>query len=182
MTRYIATRNTNTSTSTAIFAIQSNLRYSIESPHRSSTSDIPGHVFGNENGPAASGNLAWSAFSESRTARAFSKLNALGDACFSRFLGHGSVEETDEVCGASFAKCAFCPAEGHRFCVFGDEGPGTTRKRDEACLVCAAASRNPGSLVRAPPSPVERRRFPRRVSSRVRDALESDDDDAWRFE
>ena len=96
------------------------------------------------------------------------------------------MEETDDVCGASFAKCAFCPAEGHRFCVFRDEGPGTNRKRDDACLVCAAASRNRfernGSLVRAPPSPVERRRFPRRVSSRVRDALESDDDDAWRFE
>ena len=119
----------------------------------------------------------------SENEHAFARLCArCGDACFSRFLGHGSVEETDDVCGASFAKCAFCPAEGHRFCVFGDEGPGTTRKRDDACLVCAAASRNPSSLVRAPPSPVERRRFPRRVSSRVRDALESDDDDAWRFE
>jgi hypothetical protein len=119
----------------------------------------------------------------SENEHAFARLCArCGDACFSRFLGHGSVEETDEVCGASFAKCAFCPAEGHRFCVFGDEGPGTTRKRDDACLVCAAASRNPRETFRAPPSPVERRRFPRRVSSRVRDALESDDDDAWRFE
>ena len=122
----------------------------------------------------------------SENEHAFARLCArCGDACFSRFLGHGSVEETDDVCGASFAKCAFCPAEGHRFCVFRDEGPGTNRKRDDACLVCAAASRNGsrnGSLVRAPPSPVERRRFPRRVSSRVRDALESDDDDAWRFE
>ena len=103
-----------------------------------------------------------------------------GDACFSRKDGHGRVETNDDTTGASFAKCAFCPAEGHRFCVFGDEGPGTTQKRDDACAVCAAGSRNP--LVRAPPSPVERRRFPRRVSRRVRDALESDDDDAWRFE
>ena len=108
----------------------------------------------------------------SENEHAFARLCArCGDACF---------EETDEVCGASFAKCAFCPAEGHRFCVFGDEGFGTTRKFNDACLVCAAASRDP--LVRAPPSPVARRRFPRRVSSRVRDALESDDDDAWRFE
>jgi hypothetical protein len=108
----------------------------------------------------------------SENEHAFARLCArCGDACF---------EETDEVCGASFAKCAFCPAEGHRFCVFGDEGFGTSKKRSDACLVCAAASRDP--LVRAPPSPVERRRFPRRVSSRVRDALESDDDDAWRFE
>ena len=110
----------------------------------------------------------------SENEHAFARLCArCGDACF---------EATDEVCGASFAKCLFCPAEGHRLCVFGDEGPGTTRKRDDACLVCAAASRNPRETVRAPPSPVDRRRFPRRVSSRVRDALESDDDDAWRFE
>ena len=121
--------------------------------------------------------------SEKENEHAFARLCArCGDACFSRKDGHGRVETNDDTTGASFAKCLFCPAEGHRFCVFGDEGPGTTQKRDDACLVCAAASRNPRETFRAPPSPVERRRFPRRVSSRVRDALESDDDDAWRFE
>ena len=86
--------------------------------------------------------------------------------------------------GLEFAKCAFCPAEGHRACVFGDAL--------EACAVCArkktlhpASSRDgpgPSPAVRAPPSPVARRAFPRRVPTRVRRALWSDDDDAWRFE
>ena len=85
----------------------------------------------------------------------------------------------------AFAKCAFCPAEGHVACVFADA-------RDDACAVCArgrdsALSQKkpagPGPGARAPPSPAGvRRAFPRRVPDRVRRALESDDDDAWRLE
>ena len=85
----------------------------------------------------------------------------------------------------AFAKCAFCPAEGHVACVFADA-------RDDACAVCARGRDNalsqkkpagPGPGARAPPSPAGvRRAFPRRVPDRVRRALESDDDDAWRLE
>ena len=83
----------------------------------------------------------------------------------------------------AFAKCAFCPAEGHVACVFADA-------RDDACAVCArgrdcasSQQKTAGPGARAPPSPAGvRRAFPRRVPDRVRRALESDDDDAWRLE
>ena len=83
----------------------------------------------------------------------------------------------------AFAKCAFCPAEGHVACVFADA-------RDDACAVCArgrdgasSPQKTAGPGARAPPSPAGvRRAFPRRVPDRVRRALESDDDDAWRLE
>ena len=83
----------------------------------------------------------------------------------------------------AFAKCAFCPAEGHVACVFADA-------RDDACAVCArgrdcalSQQKTAGPGARARPSPAGvRRAFPRRVPDRVRRALESDDDDAWRLE
>ena len=98
-----------------------------------------------------------------------------GDACFP-----DADRSSNRPRGSAFAKCAFCPAEGHRACVFGDAL--------DACAVCArktSRSRDgpdPRPAVRAPPSPVARRAFPRRVPTRVRRALESDVDDAWRFE
>ena len=98
-----------------------------------------------------------------------------GDACFP-----DADRSSNRPRGSAFAKCAFCPAEGHRACVFGDAL--------DACAVCArktSRSRDgpdPRPAVRAPPSPVARRAFPRRVPTRVRRVLESDVDDAWRFE
>ena len=75
------------------------------------------------------------------------------------------------------------PREGHVACVFADA-------RDDACAVCArgrdcalSQQKTAGPGARAPPSPAGvRRAFPRRVPDRVRRALESDDDDAWRLE
>lgn len=91
--------------------------------------------------------------------------------------------ETETENENAFAKCAFCPAEGHVACVFADA-------RDDACAVCArgrdcalSQQKTAGPGARAPPSPAGvRRAFPRRVPDRVRRALESDDEDAWRLE
>ena len=49
------------------------------------------------------------------------------------------------------------------------------------CALSQQKTAEPGA--RAPPSPAGvRRAFPRRVPDRVRRALESDDEDAWRLE
>ena len=80
----------------------------------------------------------------------------------------------------------FSPASGPRTSPAPDDRGGSRNRQSPpdppTRSLPTQSSRRARRDVRAPPSPVERRRFPRRVSSRVRDALESDDDDAWRFE
>jgi len=106
-----------------------------------------------------------------------------------------------EGCDAcALVRCVTCPTEGHEECFFhrnevdddDDEqdyeklSTKKTKKR-QTCFICQRRQTSELGLaqvqphIRASPSPVNVKRFPRRVPTKVRNALESDDDEAWFF-